>query len=480
MARLPQVGADEGQWGQVLNDYLATSHANDGTLKADTVGASQLQNGSVGATKIAGLGANGGVAKLDSDGTPITATNKPVLIEEDLDAKVSALVSDTNSDVRSALDSAFSGAAEGRFIRELFQPISDEPFPAAQLSGSIVIRDDEPSSWFTNHEYSDAILWNDPQLRWLTGTPQAVVPGSPNNGCITRTTGATNNQAQIVSFYYTGSHVVWQFTSYGEGSIAVYIDNKRAFYDYAAPGVHYLSIPFASYGAHQIEIAFGFNVPSFMLTLATERILPGPARFKMGLDGDSYTDIGQNPDFGGLAQELFETTGFAITGLGQGSTGWAAQNDSVTTSKEPYGGTKRIAAKKAANLDLLLVLGSVNDGAQSAATIQAAGTAYFSALSELPIIVAGPERHDWGSAGHAANNVALKTSAAAANNVLGFIDWYEELWQTGTGYVGGETGDGNQDHIMGADQIHANRIGNKYFARLFTDRIGNFVYKKPA
>lgn len=34
MARLPQPGADNGTWGDVLNDFLSVEHNNDGTLKA--------------------------------------------------------------------------------------------------------------------------------------------------------------------------------------------------------------------------------------------------------------------------------------------------------------------------------------------------------------------------------------------------------------------------------------------------------------
>lgn len=33
MARLPQPGSDDGTWGSILNDFLSTSHASDGTLK---------------------------------------------------------------------------------------------------------------------------------------------------------------------------------------------------------------------------------------------------------------------------------------------------------------------------------------------------------------------------------------------------------------------------------------------------------------
>lgn len=37
MARLPNPGGDDGTWGQVLNEFLETSHENDGTLKPSAV-----------------------------------------------------------------------------------------------------------------------------------------------------------------------------------------------------------------------------------------------------------------------------------------------------------------------------------------------------------------------------------------------------------------------------------------------------------
>lgn len=37
MARLPVPGGDDNSWGQVLNDFLAISHDNDGTLKSSAV-----------------------------------------------------------------------------------------------------------------------------------------------------------------------------------------------------------------------------------------------------------------------------------------------------------------------------------------------------------------------------------------------------------------------------------------------------------
>lgn len=62
MARLPQPGADDGIWGQILNDYLSAAHNADGTLKdnsvtnntiaANTINASALVNGTIAEAKL--------------------------------------------------------------------------------------------------------------------------------------------------------------------------------------------------------------------------------------------------------------------------------------------------------------------------------------------------------------------------------------------------------------------------------------------
>ena len=53
MARLPTPGGDNGNWGNILNDYLSQSHKSDGTLKDDSVGSTQLQDDAVTTAQIA-------------------------------------------------------------------------------------------------------------------------------------------------------------------------------------------------------------------------------------------------------------------------------------------------------------------------------------------------------------------------------------------------------------------------------------------
>lgn len=52
MARLPTPGSDDGTWGQVLNDFLAVAHDTDGSVKANAIDSSALQDNSVSGTKL--------------------------------------------------------------------------------------------------------------------------------------------------------------------------------------------------------------------------------------------------------------------------------------------------------------------------------------------------------------------------------------------------------------------------------------------
>jgi hypothetical protein len=53
MARLPIPGADQGSWGEVLNDFLLQSHTSGGGIKAGAVGTSHLQDATVSTVKLA-------------------------------------------------------------------------------------------------------------------------------------------------------------------------------------------------------------------------------------------------------------------------------------------------------------------------------------------------------------------------------------------------------------------------------------------
>ena len=47
MARLPIPGSDEGEWGRILNEFLAQAHKTDGALKANSVTADAIAAGAI-------------------------------------------------------------------------------------------------------------------------------------------------------------------------------------------------------------------------------------------------------------------------------------------------------------------------------------------------------------------------------------------------------------------------------------------------
>jgi len=53
MARLPQPGGDNGDWGNILNDYLSQTHKPDGTIKDNAVTNSAIAPDAITATEIA-------------------------------------------------------------------------------------------------------------------------------------------------------------------------------------------------------------------------------------------------------------------------------------------------------------------------------------------------------------------------------------------------------------------------------------------
>lgn len=52
MARLPQPGSDDGTWGDILNQYLLTSHNSDGVLRDGAVPAGAIQDDAVTPAKL--------------------------------------------------------------------------------------------------------------------------------------------------------------------------------------------------------------------------------------------------------------------------------------------------------------------------------------------------------------------------------------------------------------------------------------------
>ncbi|HMH70096.1 MAG TPA: hypothetical protein VK502_01760 [Candidatus Saccharimonadales bacterium] len=67
MTRLPTPGADDGLWGQLLNDYLSVAHDTSGAIKPNAVNSAALQPNSVTNTQLdSGTGSDGQVLTKDA------------------------------------------------------------------------------------------------------------------------------------------------------------------------------------------------------------------------------------------------------------------------------------------------------------------------------------------------------------------------------------------------------------------------------
>lgn len=137
MARLPQPGGDQGDWGNILNDYLSQSFTTTGTLKPGTVGASQLQANSV---TSAALAPDSVTATTVADGT-ITEAQLDTAAQTKLNSSADAvlLTTDQTIDGEKTFDAltrtktafrAEGAAGEGHF------QMSGGPYPIAGVIDS--------------------------------------------------------------------------------------------------------------------------------------------------------------------------------------------------------------------------------------------------------------------------------------------------------------------------------------------------------
>ncbi len=105
MARLPVPGSDDGQWGDILNEFLSVSLNSDGTLVDGAVGTNSIQDGSIVATKVAasyidGLATTPSLRTLGTGSTQAMPGNRTLdlisLAVTDIDANNNKLINLTN------------------------------------------------------------------------------------------------------------------------------------------------------------------------------------------------------------------------------------------------------------------------------------------------------------------------------------------------------------------------------------------------
>lgn len=120
MARLPQIGGDDGQWGSVLNDFLAVGHNTDGSIKGLPTGgsANQVLAKASNATNdtawvnppsgaVSSVNGQTGAVTLDADDISDTSTTHKFTTAADA-AKLAGI--EANADVTDAANVAAAGA----------------------------------------------------------------------------------------------------------------------------------------------------------------------------------------------------------------------------------------------------------------------------------------------------------------------------------------------------------------------------------
>ena len=358
-------------------------------------------------------------------------------------------------------------------IRDFLKPVQIDS-DAATLA-----QVDDPASFIAS---PGSVVWdNYAAIGYPAGNPVPVTPGTPYSpGCRLFTTGGGNVQSLPMSFYANGKIGI-HVTLWADTDVWVSIDGRPVSADPfiirqadTATFQPFVTIALPDDGGafHRYDITLGWganliqiiNEPGALMTAGEA------PTFRLGLTGDSYADSGIGPYYGGPAQTLRQFTGVNVIPLGQGSTGYTNDGSSSgDLTKEVFGGTNRLAAIAGAELDALIVVGSVNDGGSTPVATKAAALAFYAAVSPLPVIVVGVEplydAADPTYAGWDALNDALIEAADEAPNVIGFVDWRGEDWLTGTGSQSNIQYDGNQDwaigDVAGTDTIHPSHAGWK-------------------
>lgn len=333
-------------------------------------------------------------------------------------------------------------------------------------------------------------LWDSGDIAY-PGT-QPVAGPIPAFGCAVRPTGAQNAQSIYGSFIIDKSRFGLVAGCWADTDVRIYVDHKPVtldpvIIDHTTDNYYSVIVENLGPGEHRVDFIIGWSA-NFNFVAYDEGAVVKPAElpdFRIGIMGDSYADSGIAPYYAGICAEMYRLTGCQIIQLGQGSTGYTNNgHSSGDTTKDIYAGPSRLNAISSQSVNVLLTIGSVNDGSATSTQIADATTDFYTKVGALnvPIVVAGVEPLNLPAADPSAWNAVntqILASANAHSAVKGVIDWRGEEWLTGTGCVSDPKGDGNQDVYIGdaagTDTIHPNYEGCKYLAGKFVDALKDVV-----
>jgi lysophospholipase L1-like esterase len=432
MARLPQPGGDSGDWGNILNDYLAQAHNPDGTLKdgvVDEAVLSQSVRDSIDAAANVSVGAT---RPLASSYRPLQGTTTAITSSFSSGEQASATFYRWDTSPR-----------KYRYVGSEPKPFSDPTLGVnfnVGLDGDIVANALEVEFW-------------------------------------------SNATTIRVYFYNSVRHDVWAL-----------VDDQRitdSTYLHADVGDGMCTWTLTQ--STGIWRKWRLGLPATTLRgigIDDGAMTPTAKGFQLGIIGDSYVAGGQqianavSPGVSGTISagtvfgEFAQSTGIDVWRFAVSGSGYV--NDAGYSGRGNYGSATRMAAlAQAPALDALVVWGTANDKPYGASAVVSAAqqtwNTLHSARPNTPIIVVGPQCTGWPDGPLDVINDALRGAASSNDNVTAYVDLRNNNFMSGTGYDGNLQGDGNADFFISADGGHPTHHGNRYWGENIAKLLGNVV-----
>lgn len=521
MSRLPQPGKDDGVWGDILNDFLAQSLSGDGSLRDGVVSSAKLDSATQATIAVKYTKPSSGIPKTDLDTATQTSLTKadtalqtaPVVSV----AGQTGAVTGAQIAANSALTSTYASLAKNR-LGSLYTRLASPntvPIPATTVAS------DTPTVTFGTSATVSGQAY---------GPHTGLVTAVGSRGAWDASTGRLSvNNVSGLDFFHTGTTVEISFFSNVAGTQPIWIwvngapvtavPDTSTLTGLSASTRYYIKLVFPSSTRRRVELFVpGITGWYGVVVDVSSLITPSPGRPVVAFVYDSFGG-------GSAATPVLQSAPFLISRMlgvecysqSAGGTGYIADNGGLSNT---FGSTPRVTNVQAANPELIVMSGSVNDttaGLQAAAT--AAYAAYAVALPNTKIIVFGVQPSnavDTISGSRATAIAALAAAAAAAPNVIAFHDmvgsvsgnvpsaynsgttynegdlatrigsvwqftnggvagagqtpgtstrWTPKTWvYTGTGKIGTVTGDGTRDTYLYSDGIHPTVEGSAALA----------------
>lgn len=477
MARLPQVGGDEGNWGQILNDYLVQAHLPDGSLKP---GIPQqkiqgLQNSLSTKANISDLGSAAAANVDDFAAKSIQETVETGrLSESELNTTIATSLVDKTGRRVDTIVMADARRELARFSadRSRFRPIMSSPPTITVASAS-----------FTNGTQIDPV----------TSLPECLVGGAgwahPTNGWNASSWWRTDRAKDVngltvagykVMFYCDKAKVEAQFYIPSGGTYRIKVDDEYVSTLATSFGVsgatRWLQLDFGTDKIRRITIETAALI-AFIKTDATGTIWPAKPRGPRTIAfGDSYTGgatgangaayttwlsaMADSLGWEDIYQNAVGSTGYIETISGQANSVMGQINRAVAANVDP---------------EVVICTAGHND-TQPLASIVASAVSAFAAIREAwpnaLVVCGGP----WwvGGSGAMSGWSTRESELFAAVDADIFIPQATGPgvpWFTGTGRIGSTTGSGNSDVYVYSDTVHPTQAGHDYAGVRFADAL---------